>query len=152
MAYRSNYRRGYSRRPTIGRISKVNARPGDCRTCGETIPACAGQLWREHDGSWSVIHTESSQGGWLMDPRPVTGGCPVDTDARNRELHASGFFGKDAPAPRSERDRIASTAAAYANRTERERSERDKYSYASTHARYARRGRCEDAPCCGCCD
>jgi len=47
-----------------------------------------------------------------MDPQPVTGGCPESTDKRNAELHASGFFGPGAPAPKSERDRIAAAGRA----------------------------------------
>jgi hypothetical protein len=153
--YRRNYGRGY-RRPTVGRVGRVNRRPGDCRTCGELIPAGAGELYREVDG-WAVVHTEPAQGGWLMDPQPVTGGCPVDTDKQNAESHARGFFGKDAPAPRSERDRIASIAARFAEQTASEPARTParsgKYAYTSSGARVtARSGRCEDAPCCGCCD
>lgn len=144
---RSNYRRGYSSRPvTAGRVARPNARPGDCRSCGETVPAGAGQLWRESDGAWSVVHVESSQGGWLMHPQPVRGGCPESTDKRNAELHAAGFFGPDAAAPVSERDEIAATARRYAE-SNPARPERVHYGYNSRG-----RSRCEDAPCCGCCD
>ena len=147
---RSNYRRGYSSRPqTLGRVAKVNARPGPCKDCGEEIPAGAGQLWRTADG-WSVVHTEASQGGWLMHPQPVRGGCPESTDKRNAELFASGFLGPDAPAPVSERDNIAATAATYAAMNPA--SEAPRRSYARTSSRYAGFGRCthEDYPCCGC--
>jgi hypothetical protein len=151
---RSGYRGGRSSRPqTTGRVSKVNARPGNCRACGEEIPAGAGQLWREASGAWSVVHVEESRGGWLMHPEPVRGGCPEPTDKRNAESHAAGFFGPDAPAPRSERDHIASVAAAYAARTPEAPAPRKTYAYTSSGARMtSRRGRCEDAPCCGCCD
>jgi hypothetical protein len=89
-----------------------------------------------------------------MDPQPVTGGCPVDTDKRNAGLHASGFFGKDAPAPRSERDRIAAAAARHAAAEADRAADRSRYDLANVSAALAtrRRGRCEDAPCCGCCD
>jgi hypothetical protein len=53
-------------------------------------------------------------GPQLMDPQPVRGGCPKSTDERNAQLHASGFFGPDAPLPRSEYERIAATAATWA--------------------------------------
>jgi hypothetical protein len=149
---KTNYRRGYSGRQTVGRVAKVNARPGPCRACGEEVPAGAGQLWRESDGTWSVVHTEASQGGWLMNPQPFRGGCPESTDARNAELHASGFFGKDAAAPVSEREHIASAAARCAANSASE-APRKTYAYTNTGARMtSRRGRCEDAPCCGCCD
>lgn len=151
-------RRGYGqRRPTVGRIARPNKRAGNCRTCGESIPAGAGQLYREADGAWAVVHTESEQTGWTMHPGPMVGGCPVDTDKRNAELHASGFFGKDAPAPVSERERIARTAARYAASEPAaqtaSRYSGSKYAYTSSGARVTMSSRrCEDAPCCGCCD
>jgi hypothetical protein len=150
---RSNYRRGYSGRPqTTGRVAKANARPGPCRECGEEIPAGAGQLWRESDGAWSVVHVEATQGGWLMNPQPYRGGCPESTDRRNAELHAAGFFGQGAPAPVSERENIAATAARHAAVTPAPAA-RKTYAYTSGGARMSNRyGRCEDAPCCGCCD
>lgn len=150
--------RGYGqRRPTVGRIPRANKRAGDCRTCGEEIPAGAGQLWRNGDGSWAVVHTESEQTGWAMHPGPVVGGCPADTDKRNAELHASGFFGPDAPMPASERDRIERTAARYAASEPApqtaSRYSGSKYAYTSSGARMTMSSRrCEDAPCCGCCD
>ena len=157
MAYRQSYaRRSYA--VTAGRIAKPNARPGKCRACQEDIPAYGGQLWRETDGAWSVVHVQESQGGWLMHPQPVRGGCPVDTDRRNAELHAAGFFGKDAPAPASERDHIAraaATAAAVAAVAPDRPARRSggRYGYTSSGARVTERSsRCEDAPCCGCCD
>jgi hypothetical protein len=151
---RSGYRRS-SRPQTTGRVAKVNARPGPCKHCGEEIPAGAGQLWRGADG-WSVVHAEESQGGWLMNPQPVRGGCPASTDKRNAELHAAGFLGPDAPAPASERDHIAAVAARYAASnpaSEAPARSRRSYAYTSSGARMTSRyGRCEDAPCCGCCD
>ena len=156
MPYGNNpYRRGGYRRSyvTAGRVAKPNRRPGACRACSEPVPAFGGQLWREDDGAWSVVHAEQSQSGWLMNPQPVTGGCPTSTDRRNAELHAAGFFGKDAPAPTSERDRIASAASLAASLAERDTTPRRTYAYTSAGARMSsRRGRCEDAPCCGCCD
>ena len=154
MGYGKSYgRRGYGSRPvTAGRVARVNARPGPCRSCGETVPAGAGHLWREADGAWSVVHIEATQGGWLMHPEPYRGGCPADTDKRNAEAHAAGFFGKDAPAPVSEREHVASAAARYAATAPSE-APRKSYAYTSGGARMtSRRGRCEDAPCCGCCD
>ncbi len=153
MAYRNGYRRGYlSSRQTTGRIAKPNARPGPCRACGEDIPAGAGQLWRGGDGSWSVVHVEASQGGWLMHPEPVRGGCPESTDKRNAELHASGFLGPDAPAPVSERDHIAAAAARYAEThpASEARPARKSYARTSSGARMYERCTHEDYPCCGC--
>ena len=153
---RTGYRRGYQGRPqTTGRVAKVNARPGPCRDCGETIPAGGGQLYRESGGAWAVVHTPAEQGGWLMNPQPYRGGCPESTDKRNAELFAAGFFGPDATAPVSERDNIAATAATYAatHPAGEARLARKSYAYTSSGARMtSRQGRCEDAPCCGCCD
>lgn len=143
-------RRGYSgRSQTTGRIAKVNARPGPCRTCGEETPAGAGQLWREADGAWSVVHVEATQGGWLMDPQPYRGGCPESTDKMNAERHAAGFFGPDAPMPASERVSIAAKAARYAETTPAPQRRRS-VAYTSTGAAMYERCTHEDYPCCGC--
>lgn len=134
MGYGRNYgRRGYSRPQTTGRVSKANARPGNCRSCGVEIPAGAGQLWREDSGAWSVVHLPREWAG-----SPVSGqwtyGCPDETDRLNG----------DGALP--EHERIASAAAIHAARTPE--PARQSRSYACS----GRRGRCEDAPCCGCCD
>jgi len=148
-------RRGYGRpsyAPQVGRVQKPNRRPGACRDCSEQIPAGGGQLYRESSGAWSVVHWPAEQGGWLMSPQPVTGGCPADTDKRNAEFHASGFFGRTAELPASEREHVAAMARAFARESAQDTS-RGKYAYTSSGARMtSRRGRCEDAPCCGCCD
>ena len=152
MAGRGGYgsRRGYgSRSVTVGRVSKPNRRPGACRACGEDVPAGAGQLWREASGEWSVVHVESQQGGWLMHPGPVTGGCPESTDKRNAELHAAGFFGPGAQMPVSERERIARTAETFAASNPAP-AQRASYAYTSTGARMNSRCSHEDYPCCGC--
>lgn len=153
MSYRGNYRRGgyrSSRPQQTGRIGRANKRPGPCRVCHAEIPAYGGQLWREASGEWSVVHQEATQGGWLMNPQPFTGGCPEDTDRRNAELHAAGFFGADAPAPRPEAERIAARAAAGAAAAEREQPQR--YARRAVTAATGARYRCthEDYPCCGC--
>jgi hypothetical protein len=142
---RSGYRRGYSSRPqTTGRIAKANARPGPCKDCGEEIPAGAGQLWRESDGSWSVVHRPAEWAGSPVSGQ-YSGGCPAETDRMNEQGHFGGPSGAG-----SERDRIASYAAIYAaSAPERPAPRR---SYARTSSRYAGWGRCthEDYPCCGC--
>jgi hypothetical protein len=145
---RTSYRRGYrSASMTAGRVARVNARPGDCLNCGEEIPAGAGHLWRQADGSWSVVHqpaewTGSPVSGWYA------GGCPDETDRMNRD----GQFGGPDGTTMTERDRIAATAATYAaahpvSEARVPREHRPHYGYTSSG-----RSRCEDAPCCGCCD
>jgi hypothetical protein len=147
-SYRGSYR---STSYTAGRVARVNGRPGPCRTCGEEIPAGAGLLYREHGGAWSAVHTEPSQGGWLMDPQPVRGGCPADTDKSNAESHAAGFFGPDAPLPVSERDEIAARARRYAeSNPASDAPRRRSYAHTSNGARMYERCGHEDYPCCGC--
>ena len=145
MAYRSGYKSGYRRSFTAGPVQKVNQRPGDCRTCGEEIPAGAGQLYRE-SSAWSVQHWPASKSGpaSMWDRAPITGGCPDATDRENARMLAAGFI--DAlPVP--ERDRIASAAAAFTPAERPVRQQREFYGYSSNGRR-----KCEDAPCCGCCD
>ena len=81
----SGYRNGYRRRsyaPTVGPVQKANARPGPCRSCGETVPANAGQLYREESGAWSVRHLPAVWRGSPVSGQYV-GGCPADTARLN---------------------------------------------------------------------
>ena len=154
MAYKSSY--GYGRRsyaPRPGRVTRPNRRPGECRKCGIEIPAYGGQLWRNADGTWSVVHhepTAAPTGPW--DRAPIRGGCPESTDAENARLVAGGFV--NAPSE-TESARIARVAAELAAKAADEAPQRSSRAYARTSsgARLSNRyGRCEDAPCCGCCD
>jgi hypothetical protein len=148
---RTSYRGNRSSSYTAGRVARVNARPGKCHTCGEEIPAGAGQLFRTAGGAWAVVHVESSQGGWLMHPQPVRGGCPESTDTRNAELFAAGIFGPDAAAPVSERENIAAVARTYAaTHPASEAPPRRSYARTSSGARMYERCGHEDYPCCGC--
>lgn len=141
----SGYRRGYGARPqTPGRVAKVNARPGPCRSCHEQIPAGAGQLWREESGAWSVVHAPAEWSGSPVSGRYIYG-CPADTDTMNAE----GRFG--GPGARSEAERLAAVAATYASvHADDAKPARRPYARTSTGARMY--GRCthEDYPCCGC--
>ena len=141
---RTNYRRGYGSRPvTAGRVARVNARPGDCRSCGVEVPAGAGQLWREASGAWSVVHALAEWHGSPVSGRYV-GGCPAETD----EMNARGKFGgQDGARPESER--IASIAATYAA-SSAQREPRQRYATTNTGARMYERCTHEDFPCCGC--
>jgi hypothetical protein len=165
MSYgRSNYRRGgyraASRPITPGRASRVNARPDDCRDCGAMVAAGTGQLYRETSGAWSVVHVAAEWSGSPVSGQYV-GGCPCYTDRQNEEGH----FGRDGHAV-SETDRLAAMARTYAaghpaprqagpddDLREVSRRAGSKYAYTSTGARMTMSSqRCEDAPCCGCCD
>jgi hypothetical protein len=145
----AGYRNGYGRRPVVrpGRVERVNQRAGECRTCGELVPAGGGHLWRETSGAWSVVHWPAVRGGWAMDPQPYRGGCPESTDRLNAELHAAGQLGRDAGMPASEREAIARAAGRFIPPAVRGGS---KDAFTTHSARMSRR--CEDAPCCGCCD
>lgn len=156
MVYRSTYRRGSRPRDfTPGRVARPNRKPGPCRSCKTEIPAYGGHLWREDDGTWSVVHTPAE---WTGSPVSglYVGGCPAETDAMNERGR---FGGSDGPG--SEADRIAARAALAlamapqqtSNPREASRYAGSKYAYTSTGARMTAVGRrCEDAPCCGCCD
>lgn len=115
---------------TGGRVPRANQRPGDCRDCGAEIPAERGQLYRETSGAWSVIHVERTWKGSPVSGRWV-GGCPSDTAKLN---------GADAPEP-AEAEEPAEFPLPAAG------APREFYGYNSRG-----RNRCEDAPCCGCCD
>ncbi len=161
--YRRNYGRSYrsSRPVTPGRVARVNRRAGKCHYCPEIVPAGAGQLWREDSGAWSAVHLPAEWNGSPTSGRYVHG-CPADTDQLNR----TGNFGE--PGARSESERLQAVAATYAamHATDapaqagpdddlREVSRRagSKYAYTSGGARMTMSSqRCEDAPCCGCCD
>lgn len=144
-------------RRTVGRVHKPNARPGPCRSCHLTIPAGAGELFREDSGAWSVVHLTAEWAG-----SPVSGqwtyGCPDSTDA----LNAAGKFGGP-DGPLSEHDRIASAAALWAashsapvqappgaDLAEVSRRAGSRYAYTSTGARMSLSCGHEDYPCCGC--
>lgn len=142
MAYRNGYaRRGGYRPQTAGRVARPNARPGNCRSCGEEIPAGAGQLWREESGAWSVVHVISQ---WTGSPvsGQYSGGCPAETDRMNRE---GKFGGPDGARP--ERDNITFAGQVWAATTRPA-----PVSTRRSATAWDRRGKCEDAPCCGCCD
>ena len=158
----SNYRRGYSSRAfTPGRVARANARPGPCRYCHEPVAAGAGQLWREDSGAWSVVHLPAEWSGSPVSGRYIYG-CPASTD----EMNATGHFGE--PGARTESERLEAVAATYAamramdaprqagpddDLREVSRRAGGKYAYTSTGARVTMSSRrCEDAPCCGCCD
>ncbi len=151
------YRRGGYRasRPIApGRFAKANARPGPCHYCGETVPAGAGQLFRG-DG-WEVAHLAAEWSGSPVSGRYING-CPRDTDQMNTR------FGG-----RPEAERLADVSATYLamralnapkqadpgdDLREVSRRAGGKYAYTSTGARMTMSSqRCEDSPCCGCCD
>lgn len=156
-SYRNNRR---PQRRTVGRTGRPNARPDNCRGCQLLIPAGGGELFREDSGAWSVVHITAAWAGSPVSGQ-YSGGCPEETDRMNRD---GKFGGPDGPL--SEHDRIASAAALWAASHEapvqappgadlRDVSRRagSRYAYTASGARMTMSSqRCEDAPCCGCCD
>lgn len=150
--------RRQARRATAGRVAKANGRPDKCRYCGEQVPAGAGQLYREESGAWSVVHIERTWAGSPVSGQ-YTGGCPAETDRMN----TAGKFGRDGQFL-SEYDRIASAAAMHGSPPPVQAppgtdlralsaAAGPKYAYTQDGARMTVSSqRCEDAPCCGCCD
>lgn len=146
MGYGRTYARrgGRSYPQTTGRVAKPNARPGECRGCHVMVPAGAGQLWREPDGSWSVVHSPAE---WVGSPvsGQYVGGCPGETDRMNGQGHFGGPGGA-----RPEAERIASMAAAYAATAPQRTERRPRYARTSSGARMYERCTHIDYPCCGC--
>ena len=149
MSYRSNYRRPAGTRPVAPR---VNQYPGDCARCGEHVPANRGVAYRD-GGRWRVRHTDSRWQGSPVSGGYV-GGCPKDTGAQNAALAAM-RAGQDVTAARAAFLESYAPVQAGPGADLREVSRRagGKYAYTSTGARMTMSSRrCEDAPCCGCCD
>jgi len=144
---RSGRSYGRSARPvTAGPVARVNKRPGACRSCGEDIPAGVGRLYRESDGAWSVVHVPAE---WSGSPASgaYIGGCPESTDKQN----AGAPWNRDGHVA-SERVRLAAMARTYAAMNPPAPVRGGYYTLSSGARVTGSRGRCEDAPCCGCCE
>ena len=118
-----------SRRPSSGAGSRwMNLRyAGACKVCGATIPA--GELAYWDAAAKTVTHRriDCADADGLTTHKPSTGPWDKRTDTRVFTDHR---IGAAAPTPpRITVTRFNSGAVVYQNA----------------------RGRCEDAPCCGCC-
>jgi hypothetical protein len=102
---------------------RANKFAGKCATCKQHVPAGTGQLTGNRADGWKVRHLPAT---WQGSPvsGSYAGGCPEPGTA---------------PAPATER----------APRNDSRRLARGQYGYRG-HA--GRSARCEDSPCCGCCD
>jgi len=157
---RNGYRgRKTSSRGPAARVERPNQRAGACHYCGETVPAGAGQLWRTASGPWEAVHAPQH---WAGSPvsGAYAGGCPEETDRMNA---AGGFTTATGLGERDRLARIAATWAAMhpapvqapagADLRAVPRAAGPKYAYTASGARMTMASaRCEDAPCCGCCD
>lgn len=118
------------------RESRANKYGGTCAMCGVEVAAGAGVLVGSKRVGWGVTHrpTEwsgSPISGWYV------GGCPGEAAS----LNVKGGWGPDwaRVMPEAVEVEAATVAAAV--------------SYRAYEGGRRRAGwRCEDAPCCGCCD
>lgn len=138
--YRTARRTYPARRTSTG--PRANQFAGDCATCGAPVPAGAGVL-AGFPGNWTVTHRPASWSG-----SPVSGwyvgGCPAST----AKLNAQGGWGPD-----SARTFVPPVQVDPADAREASRRAGGKYAYTAGGARMTVSSqRCEDAPCCGCCD
>lgn len=137
-----SYSRTYARRSRPpcpdGRIARANKFDGACHYCGQNVPAGTGQLFG-NAGRYECAHLAMHWAG-----SPVSGqyvaGCPGEADKMN----------DGAPWSATATPVTVATEPAEPSRS---RSYGSKYAYTSTGARVTMSSRrCEDAPCCGCCD
>ncbi len=97
---------------------------GTCKVCGSRIAAGAWAYWDAAARTVTCERIECCDADGLTTNKPLTGPWDKRTDTRERTDHRIGTA-----APRVIATRFNSGAVVYQNA----------------------RGRCEDAPCCGCC-
>jgi hypothetical protein len=105
--------------------------PGTCKVCGSSLPAGTSAFWDAGARTVTCDAIDCAERDGLTTNRPLTG--PWDKRADIREL-ADHRIGTAAPVAHVAPKRVITTrfnsgAVVYQNA----------------------RGRCEDAPCCGCC-
>ena len=168
-------RTSYSRRPA-STGPRANKFAGDCASCGLNVPAGAGILTGSRAAGWTVKHAAARWHGSPVSGRYV-GGCPEDTARQNlagqwgpyaeprcsdtthaeqvtqtggcgscsREVTVTRAPDGSGPAPlqADEADDLREVSRLAGGR----------YAYTASGARMTMTSRrCEDAPCCGCCD
>lgn len=119
------YSRNYRRTSSAGSRWMNLRYAGECKVCGSRIAAGETAYW---DASARTVTCESldcCEADGLTTVKPLTGPWDKRTDLRERRDRRIG-----AAAPSVVVTRFNSGATTYRNA----------------------RGRCEDAPCCGCCD
>jgi hypothetical protein len=135
-------RRGSYRRGSVQKSGpRPNTYPGQCATCGMNVAAGAGILTGTKQTGYTVTHAPATlhgspiSGGWIN-------GCPEETDRLNAALgHENDSYVQNAE--NAEKIVLEKPPARSAG----------KYAYTGSGARMTNRyQRCEDAPCCGCCD
>jgi len=125
MAYNRNYRR--NRSTGAGSRWMPLRYAGSCKVCGSAIAVGDHAYWDANARTVTCWDIECCDADGLTTNKPLTGPWDKRTDTRERTDHR---IGSAAPtAPRLITTRFNSGAVVYQNS----------------------RGRCIDAPCCGCC-
>jgi hypothetical protein len=118
---------GYSRRAARAAGPRANRYAAACETCGGLVPALAGILTGGPTSGYVVRHLAAVWAGSPVSGR-WSGGCPAG-------------------------DKLAASRAAARASTPAGRHDSSKYAYTASGTRTTMSSRrCEDAPCCGCCD
>ncbi len=130
MSYRNSYQ---NRRPAQRTGPRPNKYAGACSRCGLTVPAGTGILTGSRATGYAVRHPDRYWAGSLVSGH-WAGGCEGAADA-----------GLPAYAPKQ--------AGPDDDLRDVSRRAGGRYAYSSSGARMTMSSRrCEDAPCCGCCD
>lgn len=119
------YSRSYARRPAQRTGPRPNKYDAACSRCGRLVPAGKGVLTGNRDTGYQVRHFDRR---WVG---PPCGGDMIGKPGMGRYVGG---------------------CEDYADQPEYVAPQRKTYAYTSSGARMTSRGRCEDAPCCGCCD
>jgi hypothetical protein len=172
MTYRNGYRRTSA--PRTG--PRVNRFAAPCsRGCGTEVPAGQGILAGGPNSGWQVSHKAASWHGSPVSGRYING-CPGEADRLNL-AGQWGAFAEPRCTDRTHAQQVRDTGgcdscnrevrtppaapAGYApvqadegaDLREVSRNAGSKYAYTASGARMTMSSRrCEDAPCCGCCD
>ena len=126
-----SYGRSYGRRSAQHTGPRPNKYDGGCDTCKRLVPAGTGVLTGNRSSGYVIRHEAARWVGSPVSGRWV-GGCD---DAKDQPVYAPRQASPDADL------RAVSRRAG------------SKYAYSSSGARMTMSSRrCEDAPCCGCCD
>lgn len=124
MAYRNSYRRSGSSSSGRGSRWMPLRYAGICKVCGAAIAAGAVGYWDSSARTVTCERLDCADVDGLTEHTSLTGPWDKRTDTRVLRAQRVG-----APAPSVSVTRFSSGAVVYRNT----------------------RGRCEDAPCCGCC-
>lgn len=136
------YGRSYGRRPVQRTGPRANKYDARCSRCAKKVPAGAGILTGNRDVGYAVRHSDRR---WVG---PPCGGDMIGKPGMGRYVG-----GCEAYADQPDYEAPPRQASADDDLRELSRRAGGKYAYTSSGARMTLSSRrCEDAPCCGCCD